>query len=44
MFNWLTTEKGISILILLAAVIFTYALIRVKRRLFRLIFKKKTDE
>ena len=44
MFNRLVTEKDISILILLAAVIFTYALIRIKKRLFRLVFKKKTDE
>ena len=44
MFNRLVTEKDISILILLAAVIFTYALIGIKKRLFRLVFKKKTDE
>ena len=44
MFNWFVTEKGIAILILVAAVIFTYALIKIKRLLFSRLFKKKTDK
>ena len=44
MFNWLVTEKGIAILILVVTVIFTYVLIEIKRRLFRYLFKKKNYE
>ena len=44
MFNWFVTEKGISILILVVTVIFTYVLIEIKRRLFRYLFKKKNYE